>query len=209
MGIYLFNKKVLFDILERFDYDDFGKHIIPSAIANYNVYAYPFTGYWEDIGTIRSFFDAHMALTLENPPFNFYDQEKPIFTHARFLPAAKISGATINSSIISEGAMIERAVISDSVIGLRSIIRQGSVVSRTVLMGADHYETEQDGVGGLGIGRDCQIKNAIIDKDVSIGNAVQLMNRMGIQEGEQDGIVIKDGIIVVPKGMRIPDSFVL
>jgi glucose-1-phosphate adenylyltransferase len=208
MGIYLFNKKVLFELLNRYDYNDFGKQIIPAAISNYKVVAYPFSGYWEDIGTIKAFFDAHIDMTKPNPPFNFYDQEKPIFTHARFLPAAKITGSTINSSIVCEGSMIEDATISDCILGLRSVIRSGTKLSKVILMGADFYETERnDTGGGLGIGKNCIIENAIIDKDVRIGDNVQLINREKIQNGEKDGIVIRDGIILVPKSMKIESNY--
>jgi len=209
MGIYLFNKKVLLEILKKYDYNDFGKQIIPEAIRNYNVYAYPFNGYWEDIGTIKAFFDAHIALTSKNPPFNFYDEEKPIFTHSRFLPAAKVSGSNIDASIICEGSMIDKAVISDSVIGVRSVIRKGSRLERVIFMGADYYEPEVNGKACLGIGKNCNIKNAILDKDVRIGDDVHLINIKNIQDGEQDGITIRDGIIVVPKGMKVPSGYVL
>ena len=207
MGIYIFNKKVLFDLLDKYDFDDFGKQIIPAAISNYKVYAYPFTGYWEDIGTIKAFFDAHIDMTRPNPPFNFYDQEKPIFTRARFLPAAKITGSIINSSIVCEGSMIEDATISDSVIGLRALIRPGSRLSKVIFMGADFYETERSDVYGVGIGRNCVIQNAIIDKDVRIGDHVELVNKEGIVNGEKNGILIRDGIIVVPKSTKIPSGF--
>ena len=209
MGIYLFNKSVLLDILEKYDYNDFGKQIIPAAIKNYNVYAYPFNGYWEDIGTIKAFFDAHMSLTSQNPPFNFYDDENPIFTHARFLPAARVSGSNIDASIICEGSMIDKAVISDSVVGVRSVIRGGSRLSRVIFMGADYYGSESTRNQNLGIGRNCNIQNAILDKDVSIGDDVHLINAKNIQDGEQDGITIRDGIIVVPKGMTVPSGYVL
>ena len=210
MGIYLFNKEVLFDILSKYDHQDFGKEIIPAAISNCNVYAYPFNGYWEDIGTIKAFFDAHMALTTKNPPFNFYDQNKPIFTRARFLPAAKINSAAIHSSIICEGAIIsEGAVITESIVGVRSVIGNGTNLSRVVLMGADVYQSENDDNDPIGIGKNCRIRNAIIDKDVSIGDDVTLTNEQNIQNAEQDGIVIRDGIICVPKGLRVPSGYVL
>jgi glucose-1-phosphate adenylyltransferase len=208
MGIYLFNRKVLMDMLEEYDYGDFGKQIIPAAINTRNVYAYPFNGYWEDIGTIKAFFDAHIALTTANPPFNFYDQDKPIFTRARFLPAAKFSGSAIDSSIVCEGSIIGDAVISESVIGVRSIVGDKTKLSRVILMGADYYSNE-DGGHALGIGRNCRIRNAIIDKDVCIGDDARLENLGNIQNGERDGIVIKDGIIVVPKGMTVPAGYVL
>lgn len=209
MGIYIFKKKVLFDLLEKYDYNDFGKQIIPAAISNYRVFAYPFEGYWEDIGTTKAFFDAHIDMTKPEPPFNFYDQAKPIFTRARFLPAAKITGSIINSSIVCEGSMIEDSSISDSVIGLRSVIKAGSRLSRVIFMGADYFETEHHDGDGLGIGKNCVIQNAILDKNVRIGDNVQLINNEKIVNGERDGIVIRDGIIVVPKSARIPSGFVL
>ena len=209
MGIYLFNKNVLFDLLEKYDYDDFGKQIIPAAISNYRVFAYPFTGYWEDIGTIKAFFEAHIELTRPDSTFNFYDQAKPIFTRARFLPAAKINGSIINSSIVCEGSMIEDASISDSVVGVRSVIRSGCRLSKVIYMGADFYETELNDGSGLGIGKNCVIQNAILDKDVRIGDNVQLINKDNITNGERDGVIIRDGIIVVPKSARIPSGFIL
>jgi len=207
MGIYIFSKKVLFDLLEKYNYDDFGKQIIPAAISDYRVFAYPFEGYWEDIGTIKAFFNAHMDMTKPVPPFNFYDQEKPIFTHARFLPAAKISGSIINSSIVCEGCMIEDASISDSVVGVRSVINAGTRLSRVILMGADSYDTEHHGAESMGIGRNCVIQNAILDKDVRIGDNVQLINKEGVVNGERDGIIIREGIIIVPKSARIPSGY--
>ena len=210
MGIYLFNKKVLFDCLSQYPFDDFGKQIIPKAMKDYRVFGYPFQGYWEDIGTISAFFEAHMAMTSQNPPFNFYDEKNPIFTNARFLPAAKISGSNIDSSIICEGSMIENAKISNSVVGVRSIIRDGSHLSRVVLMGADSYESEPPVSGpAMGIGQNCHIRNAIIDKDVRIGDGAVLINKDSIKNGERDGIVIHDGIIIVPKGTRVPARYVL
>lgn len=208
MGIYIFNKEVLFDLLNKYTYDDFGKQIIPAAIPDYRVFAYPFEGYWEDIGTIKAFFDAHIDLTKPKSPFNFYDQEKPIFTNARFLPAAKITGSVINSSIICEGSMIQDASISDSVVGVRAIINAGSVLSRVVFMGADSYESDDStSKPRMGIGKNCVIKNAILDKDVRIGDGVQLINKENILNGFKDGIHIHEGIIVVPKGSVVPDGF--
>jgi glucose-1-phosphate adenylyltransferase len=209
MGIYLFNKEILLDILNNCDDQDFGKEIIPKAINSCNVYAYPFNGYWEDIGTIKAFFDAHMALTVDDPPFNFYDQNKPIFTHARFLPAAKLSGSAIDSSIICEGSLIGKgAVISESIVGVRSIIGDGSKISRTIMMGADYYGKDKSGQTP-GIGKNCRIRNAILDKDVCIGDDVKLENLKNIQNMEKDGITIKDGIIVVPKGYNVPAGYTL
>ncbi len=209
MGIYLFNKKVLFDILEQFDHDDFGKQIIPAAINKYRVFAYPFSGYWEDIGTIKAFFEAHLAMTSAHPPFDFYDEKNPIFTNARYLPAAKITGSSIDASIICEGCQVENARISNSVVGVRSIIRSGSDLSRVILMGADSYDHGAPKDSPTGIGRNCTIRNAIIDKDVSIGDGAILVNTTNIKNGEKDGIVISDGIIIVPKGVTVPAGYVL
>lgn len=209
MGIYLFNKKVLFDALAAHDYDDFGKQIIPAAINQYRVFGYPFQGYWEDIGTIRSFFNAHMAMTVRNPSFDFYDSENPIFTNRRYLPAAKISGSNIDSSIICEGCMIENAKITDSVIGVRSIIRDGSHLSRVIFMGADTYEKDLENRPRMGIGKNCHIRNAIIDKDAHIGDGAVLINKDNLENAERDGIVIRDGIIIVPKGVNVPAKYVL
>jgi glucose-1-phosphate adenylyltransferase len=207
MGVYIFNKKVLFDLLDGFEFDDFGKQIIPAAISKYRLFAYPFNGYWEDIGTIGSFFNAHMEMTQPNPPFNFYDQRQPIFTRARFLPAAKFTDSKIDSSIICEGSMIENATVSSSVLGVRSVIRSGSRLSRVIFMGADFYEEEAGGGMQLGIGKNCVIENAILDKDVRIGNNVRLVNKEKIREGGRDGVLVRDGIIVVPKAVQIPDGF--
>lgn len=216
MGIYLFKKSVLFDLLEKNDYEDFGKEIIPKSLNTHKVYAYPFNGYWEDIGTIKSFFNAHIALTKPVPEFNFYDESLPIFTHARFLPAAKINGANITASIVSEGSIIDKSIIQDSVIGVRAVIHENCEIKRSIVMGADYYE-EMNQSGPpvdpqktkLGIGKNSIIHNSIIDKDVRIGENVRLINQEKVQEGERDNIVIKNGIIVVPKGTTLPDGFVL
>jgi glucose-1-phosphate adenylyltransferase len=200
---------VLFDVLSKYDYDDFGKQIIPAAISKCRVFGYPFKGYWEDIGTIGAFFDAHMAMTSANPPFNFYDHRRPIFTNRRYLPAAKITGADVNRSIICEGCMIENAKIDESVIGVRSIIRDGSHLSRVILMGADSYENHDAPAPHIGIGKNCHIRNAIIDKDAHIGDGAVLINKDSVENGERDGIVIRDGIIIVPKGINVPSKYVL
>lgn len=213
MGIYLFKKELLFDLLISNNYLDFGKEIIPLALKKEKVFAYPFTGYWEDIGTIGAFFDAHISLTREIPEFNFYDEDKPIFSHPRFLPAAKINAAQIESSIISEGSIIDRSFIRDCVIGVRSIIRKNCVLERVVVMGNDYYEHGNQNMSDqtipLGIGENSVIKNAILDKNVRIGTNVHLINRDGVSEGERDDILIKNGIIVLPKSTSIPSNTVI
>lgn len=213
MGIYIFKKEVIFDLMKNFDHEDFGSEVIPHAIKTMKVVAYPYQDYWEDIGTIRSFFDAHISMTRAVPEFNFYDPIKPIYTGANFLPAAKVNGANIVSSLVSEGSIIDTSQIHDSVIGVRSIIRKNCTLDRVIMMGADSYETKEEqsvqGEPAMGLGENCVVKNAILDKNVKIGNNVRLINKDEIKEGEIDGIVIRDGIIVVPKGYIIPDNFIL
>lgn len=210
MGIYLFKKEVLFDILNSCNHEDFGKQIIPEAISKYKTMSYLFEGYWEDIGTVKSFFEAHLALTREKPEFNFYDEDRPIYTRPRFLPAAKINSSNIESSLISEGAIIDRSMIKDSVIGIRSRIHEGCTLERVVMMGGDIYGTskKRPDVGmPPGIGEHSVIKNAIIDKNARIGRNVQLININNVENGEFGNIYIKDGIIIVPKNVTIPDNF--
>lgn len=216
MGIYVFKKEVLFELLENTTYLDFGKEVIPYALTKYKTQAFPFYGYWEDIGTIRAFFEAHMALTREVPSFNFYDEDKPIFTNPRFLPPAKINGADIRSSIISEGSIIDHCKISDSVVGVRSIIRKDSFLERVIVMGNDFYESMEKPDPfrvksdiPIGIGEGCEIRNAILDKNCRIGQNCRLINEKGVEEATVGPVVIKNGIIVVPKGAEIPPNTVI
>lgn len=216
MGIYIFKKQVLFKMLENTEYRDFGKDIFPQSIKQHKVIAYPFSGYWEDIGTIKAFFNTQLALTDTAPSFNFHDVDNPIFTRARFLPAAKIQSAQITNAIVAEGSVIEQSTLNKCVIGIRSIIRSGCDLEKVVMMGSDYYENLEDRekysklyAAEMGIGKNTVIKNAIIDKNARIGNNVQLINKDHVQEGEIGEIVIKDGIIVVPKTTVIPDGFVL
>jgi len=204
----------MFDLLTEGDQTDFGKQIIPENIDKYKVFAYPFHGYWEDIGTSKSFFDAQIALTKVVPEFNFFDEDKPIFSNPRFLPAVKFNSAQLESSVISEGSIIDRSFIRDSVVGVRSIIRNNCVIEKVVMMGADFYENEEikkqnEHNPPLGIGENSVIKNAIVDKNVRIGRNVHLINKNGVQDGEFGDIVVKDGIIVIPKGAVIEDDFLL
>jgi len=210
MGIYLFKKKTLFEILKRFDYEDFGKQIIPAAIPNYRVFAYPFSGYWEDIGTIRAFFEAHMDLTKQVPEFNFYDEDAPIFTRPRFLPAAKIASSEITESIISEGAIIgQDTKVSHAVVGVRGVIETGSTLENVIHMGSDYYEMKANGNVPIGVGKNCVVKNAILDKNVRIGDNSQLINKENVQNGEFGGIIIRDGLIIVPKNGIVEPGTVL
>jgi glucose-1-phosphate adenylyltransferase len=216
MGVYLFNAGVLKELLDRSEFKDFGREVIPEAIQKYRVYGYLFDDYWRDIGTIRSFYEANLDLTLPLPKFNFYDEKRPIFTHARYLPGSKILCSEVDHSILCEGSIINRSKISHSIIGIRSRIGEGSAVDRTVVMGADYFESQEEvenslrgGLPPIGIGRDCLIRGAIIDKNSRIGNRVKIVNERAIAYQETDDYVIQDGIIVVPKHAAIPDGTVI
>ncbi|GAB4369339.1 MAG: glucose-1-phosphate adenylyltransferase [Calditrichia bacterium] len=216
MGIYLFNWTVLEELLKKTKFEDFGREVIPFAIKRKKVYGYFFDGYWEDIGTIRSFFEAHIDLTNPLPRFNFYDEERPIFTHARFLPGAKVLSAEIHNSILSGGSILDRCRVVHSVIGLRSRIGNNSNLERVVMMGADYFESEaeikaarEQGIPPVGIGNDCVIKNAIIDKNARIGHGVKLISNNHLPDCETDNYCVKEGIIVVPKNAVIPNGTVI
>jgi glucose-1-phosphate adenylyltransferase len=213
MGIYLFDSGVLGDLLGSTVHEDFGREVIPLAIRERKVYAHFFDDYWEDIGTIPSFFDAHMDLTRPLPKFNFYDEEHPIFTHARFLPGSKILASDVENSILCEGSIVNRSIVRQSIIGIRSRIGENCRVERVIMMGADFFESDADlktnrenGVPDIGIGRDCEIRNAIIDKNARIGNGVRLLNAKNTASETADNYAIVNGIIVVPKNAVIPDG---
>jgi len=216
MGVYLFNRAVLNDLLSRTEASDFGKEVIPQAIHDRKVYGHFFDGYWEDIGTIPSFFEAHMDLTRPLPKFNFYDEQKPIFTHARFLPGSKILASDVQSAILCEGSIVNRSRIRESIIGIRSRIGENCRLERTVVMGADYFESREGlqrnreaGVPDIGIGPDSEVRNAIIDKNARIGRGVRLVNRNGVAAESAETHVIVNGIIVVPKDAVIPDGTVI
>lgn len=216
MGVYLFNWEVLKELLENSAYEDFGKEVIPGSITQKHVFAYFFDGYWEDIGTIRSFFNVHMDLTQPLPRFNFYDEQKPIFSHARFLPGSKILSSEVQNSILCEGSIINKSKIIHSIIGIRSRIGNNALIEHSVLMGADFFESNEEietnlqkGIPGIGIGDDCVIRNAIIDKNARIGKDVRLVNEKSISEDTQKDCMIRDSIIVVPKNAIIPDGTVI
>jgi glucose-1-phosphate adenylyltransferase len=200
MGIYLFNTNVLIEILETTTSDDFGSQIIPKALDKYTVCGYSFDGYWQDIGTIRSFFETNLSLTLPNTPFNFYDPIRPIYTRPRYLPGSIIAGATLSDVLIAEGCIIHDAEISHSIIGLRSQIANGVKMKDTILMGADYYDKpELPQPIPLGIGANCQIEGAIIDKNTRIGEGVVIRPFPRGVNLEQVNWVVQDGIVVVPK----------
>jgi len=222
MGIYVFNRDVLVSLLDQSHdeagrkRDDFGKHIIPDAINTHRVFSYVFQGYWEDVGTIRNFFEANLDLTTELPRFNFYDMGSPIFTRPRFLPASKINGAHVNHAVISDGCIINHANISHSSIGVRSIVGAGSSLHRTVVMGNDYFESQDSilenemmGRPRIGIGQNTRIENAIIDKNARIGDNVVISPANKPEELDHPLYYIRDGIIIIPKGGSIPHGMVI
>ncbi len=215
MGIYVFKRSTLIELLEN-EMADFGKHIIPSAIDSHRVYSYVYKGYWEDIGTIRSFYEANLDMVNMIPKFNFFEMEMPIYTRPRFMPASKINGAAIDQAIISDGCIIDRSRISQSLVGIRCLLSPGCRVHRSVLMGADYYETEASkaeslnkGIPPIGVGENTRIESAIIDKNARIG-----ANCVITPEGKPDhfdgvNYYIREGIAIVPKGTVIPDNTVI
>jgi glucose-1-phosphate adenylyltransferase len=206
MGIYLFNRDVLVRCLEN-DYFDFGKHIIPQAIKDWHVSAHIFRGYWEDIGTIRAFYEANLELTDLVPAYSFFEAESPIYTHPRFLPGSKVNGATLRQAIISDGCIISDAHLERSVIGIRSIIQSGATIRNSIIMGADYFEHDRERdpkLPSLGIGRSCVIDRAIIDKNARIADGVVITPEGKPSNYDGDGYFIRDGIVVVTKNAVIP-----
>jgi glucose-1-phosphate adenylyltransferase len=218
MGIYIFNRKLLFDLLldEKKDTTDFGKEIIPFSINKHKVISYQYGGYWTDIGNIHSFFEANLALTLEIPLFNLFDNRNVVYSRARMLPPAKISGTTLERTLIAEGTIINASRIENSVIGIRSRIGQGSTMVSCYMMGSDYFETLEEikhnsekGVPKLGIGDRCYIRNVIIDKNCRIGNDVRINGGSHLADSDHSLYTVKDGIVVLKKGAVLPDGFVI
>ncbi len=215
MGIYVFNRKVITGLLDN-PLSDFGKHIIPHAINTHKVFSYVYQGYWEDIGTIRNFFEANLDLVTELPRFNFFDMSAPIFSRPRYLPGSKINGAQIDHAVISDGCIINRARISNSIVGLRTIIGDGTELNRVVILGSDYYESqesverhEREGQPRVGIGAHCKIENAIIDKNARIGNNVTISPVGKPENVDHERYFIRDGIVIVPKDAVIPQGTVI
>jgi len=209
MGIYVFSRDVLLEAIERDGATDFGRQIIPHALGRYSVSSYIFRGYWADVGTVQAFYDANIMLTRANSPFKFYDPRRPIYTHARFLPGSLLSDCTVRDGIITEGSYIERSVIEESVVGIRMNIQSGSKITRSVLLGADFHEADEDApVRGanprLGIGRDVVLDRVIVDKNARIGDGVRLVNEDRIEHADGAGYYIRSGIVIVPKDGVIP-----
>jgi len=207
MGVYAFKAEVLEDLLlHNPDWVDFGKEILPNALKQYRVFAHMFNGFWEDIGTVRSYFDVSMAMTTPNPPFEFHDPDHMIYTHARMLPGVRILKAKVDDSIVCSGALIDNATVRNSIIGIRSMVRAGAVVERSIMLGADFFEGPNSGRGKprLGIGRNAKIKQAIIDHNARIGDNVVIRGSDKLKDYDGDGFAIRDGIVVVFKDATIP-----
>jgi glucose-1-phosphate adenylyltransferase len=212
MGIYVFRPEVLREVLVGSPYTDFGKEVIPAALDQIRVFAFPYDGYWTDIGTIPSFHQANLDLTVPLPALNLYDPDYPIYTHARFLPGTKINGCTVTRSVLCEGSIITGAKISDSIVGIRAIVQTGTTIERSIIMGANHFEPLAEASSHAvqtGIGRDCSIRNAIIDFNARIGDGCKLLNEAKIDEAETPNYSIRGGIIVVPKNAELPPGTVI
>jgi glucose-1-phosphate adenylyltransferase len=203
MGIYVFSRDALLDILTQ-PGADFGKEIIPKAIATHRLRPYVFRGYWADVGTIPAFYEANIQLTRRDAPFSFFHPRWPIYTHPRFLPAMHAYGCHLDASIVAEGCHLDRCEISSSVVGIRTQIGEGARITRSVLLGADYYEAEgAANAVPLGIGRDVVLDRVIVDKNARIADGVRLVNASNTQHADLDGLYIRSGIIIVPKGAVI------
>ena len=214
MGIYIFNRDLLIDLMNNPDTNDFGKEIIPQSIDEHKTISYQYEGYWTDIGNIESFFEANLGLTDGIPQFDLYNRGKRIYTRARMLPTSKVSGTTLNKTVIAEGCIIQAAKIERSVIGIRSRIGHESTVINTYMMGNDYYETlkeiEENNIGVLmGIGERCFIKNTIVDKNCRIGDDVRINGGKHLEDIETNTYCVRDGIVVIKKGAVIPKGFVI
>jgi glucose-1-phosphate adenylyltransferase len=216
MGIYLFNKDVLTDCLQDENMSDFGKHVIPASIGARKVYAHFFDGYWRDVGTIKSFYEANLELTHLVPEFDFYDESTPVYTRPRFLPGSKVNGCFIQSSILSDGSIITGCEIQNSVIGIRSIVRSGAKILNSVVMGGDHYESLEEqrsnsekGIPPIGIGEGSLVQNAILDHNVRIGRNVRIVNQNGMEDHDGPDFTIRNGITVIHKNAALPDDTVI
>jgi glucose-1-phosphate adenylyltransferase len=211
MGVYVFSRQVLLEILEREPGHDFGRELIPNALGKYRVRSYLFRGYWADVGTIESFYENNVMLGRLNSPFHFWDPERPIYTHLRHLPGSLVPDARVRDSIVSEGCYLAGCDIQESVVGVRAAVREGTSVRRSVLLGADFYEygAPPAGLPALGIGKNVVLEHAIVDKNARIGDGARLTNENNVEHADGDGYYIRGGIIVVPKfGVVAPGSVV-
>lgn len=216
MGIYIFNRKALYELFENNpDAKDFGKEIIPTALGSkYDIYSFLYNGYWTDIGTVKSFFEANLELTNTLPRFNLYDNNRMIYTHARLLPASKLMGTTLEKAIISEGCIIEASRIEHTLVGIRARIGKGTTIANSIVMGNDYFprfsqDQDNDDHPDLGIGERCYINNAIIDKNVRIGNDVRINGGEHLENGDYGEYSVVDGIVVIPRGNALKDGTVI
>jgi len=212
MGIYVFTRDVLFDLLAREQGHDFGRALIPAALDRYHVVAHLHDSYWADVGTVQSFYDANIMLTQPDAPFSFYDPKRPVFTHARFLSPSRIDDSRLSRALVAEGCDIARAEIDDSVVGIRTTIGVGARIRRSVLLGADFYDSAprgQDPAVPLGIGPDVELDRVIVDKNARIGAGCRLVNAAGVQHADGPNYFIREGILIVPKGAVVPPGTVV
>jgi len=216
MGLYIFNKDLLFDVLNKTNYSDFGKEVFPAAIRSRKVQVHLFDDYWEDIGTIRAFYDANLSLTNVAPPFDLFSADKPVYTRPRFLPPTVIDGATVNGSLVADGCRIGKGtVIENSVIGLRCVIGEGVTIRNSILMGADYSETDyelaklaKEGKTRVGIGAGSLIDGAILDKNARVGRHVQVVNNLGLTDSDEfEPCCVRDGIPILIKDATLPDGW--
>jgi glucose-1-phosphate adenylyltransferase len=213
MGIYLFDRAVLEDVLGTSKDPDFGHHILPQLLGRRRLYAYRFDGYFEDVGTIRSFYNANLLLTDPLPRFNFYEPMAPIYTHARFLPGSKIDDCLLIRSLVTEGCILNHCRIERSVVGIRARIERGASVKESIVMGADYYQVPEvinedfaRGTPPIGIGEGAVVERAIIDKNARIGRGARIVNRNGKDHEDAESYFIRDGIVVIPKHAVVPDG---
>jgi glucose-1-phosphate adenylyltransferase len=210
MGIYVFRTEVLVRLLREYRGDDFGRDLIPQAVREFAVYGFAHRGYWRDIGTIGSFHEASLELTHQLPALNLYDAAYPIFSRPRFLPGSKITQCNVYESILSDGSLIEGSQVTSSIVGIRGVVHSGSVLERTVMMGADFFETTPPpGLPALGVGHGCFVRNAIIDKNARIGDGSRLFNEANLWQADGDGWYIRDGVVVIPRYQVIPPGTVV
>ncbi len=215
MGIYVFNRDVLIKLLDNTQ-TDFGKHIIPGAIGSHRVFSYIFQGYWEDIGTIRAYFEANLDACAELPRFNYFDMGSPIFTRPRFLPASKINGGAINHAVISDGCIINRARVENSLVGIRSIIAEGACLRRTIVLGSDYYESQNSilensarSIPRIGIGANTRIEECIVDKNARIGDNCVITPYDKPADSDHPMYYIRDGVVIIPKNAVIPHGTII
>jgi glucose-1-phosphate adenylyltransferase len=204
MGVYIFSRDVLLELLAANDGRDFGREIIPAALDKYRVNSFLFRGYWADVGTVDSFYDANIMLARPHAPFNFYDPYRPIYTHARFLPGSRLGECDVRDAIVAEGCYLDRCSVLESIIGIRTNVQRGATIRRSVLLGADYYEADdaapaRGDAPRLGIGRNVVLDRVIVDKNARIGDDARLVNEGGVQEADGNGYHIRSGVIVVPK----------